>query len=238
ADRWRTFFLGDLVDYGMFGVGCLRFARDRDNTEVLLGNHEAAMLWALRDPARIGFWISVGGQPHDLDELRVYDPLQQSCTTRPASCHLRPHAPPQPRPGSLPRRQGDQLRRRPVAGPPPASARRSDPGERGSPAGLGHHSGPTVLARPVSRGVRLLLAVELDDVLLLGRPAVVAGGEAEHLRAAHTFIPKTRAPQLLQPCQLHPLEREDVLLRLRPAPSGVAVHTVRPDHAVALDEVR
>src|SRR5256884_7253720 len=57
ADRWRTFFLGDLVDYGMFGVGCLRFARYRDNTEELLGNHEAAIDRALRDPDRIAIRI-------------------------------------------------------------------------------------------------------------------------------------------------------------------------------------
>src|SRR5213078_3315625 len=29
ADEWHTIFLGDLVDYGMFGVGALRFAHDR-----------------------------------------------------------------------------------------------------------------------------------------------------------------------------------------------------------------
>src|SRR5437879_10777594 len=69
ADRWHTVFVGDLVDYGMFGVGALRYARDRANTTVLLGNHEVAMLWALRDPSRIGFWISIGGQRHDPDEL-------------------------------------------------------------------------------------------------------------------------------------------------------------------------
>src|SRR5205807_8286732 len=77
ADRWHTVFLGDLADYGMFGVGCLRFARDRTNTDVLLGNHEAAMLWALRDSTRIGFWMSIGGQRHDLDELRSDEPLQR-----------------------------------------------------------------------------------------------------------------------------------------------------------------
>ena len=44
ADRWHTIFLGDLVDYGMFGVGAMRYARDRANSEVLLGNHEVAML--------------------------------------------------------------------------------------------------------------------------------------------------------------------------------------------------
>src|SRR5438270_13864807 len=56
ADRWHTVFLGDLVDYGMFGVGALRFARDRPNSDVLLGNHEVAMIWTLRDPTRIG-WL-------------------------------------------------------------------------------------------------------------------------------------------------------------------------------------
>src|SRR6266576_720455 len=69
ANEWWTIFLGDLVDYGMFGVGCLRYARDRQNTEVILGNHEVAMLWALRDPTRIGFFISIGAHQHDLDEL-------------------------------------------------------------------------------------------------------------------------------------------------------------------------
>src|SRR6266852_2530174 len=69
ADQWHTVFVGDLVDYGMFGVGALRYARDRANTTVLMGNHEVAMLWALRDPARIGFWMSIGGQEHDLAEL-------------------------------------------------------------------------------------------------------------------------------------------------------------------------
>jgi Calcineurin-like phosphoesterase len=76
ADRWRTVFLGDLVDYGMFGVGCLRYARDRKNSEVLLGNHEVAMLGALRDPSRVGFYISIGGHQHDLDALRQDEPLQ------------------------------------------------------------------------------------------------------------------------------------------------------------------
>ena len=88
AELWRTIFLGDLVDYGLFGVGALRFARDRPNTEVLLGNHEVAMLWALRDPTRIGFWISIGGQQHDLDELRKDKPLQEWMRTRPALLRL------------------------------------------------------------------------------------------------------------------------------------------------------
>src|SRR5260370_37380288 len=88
ANRWRTIFLGDLVDYGMFGVGALRFARDRSNSDVLLGNHEVAMLWALRDPTRIGFWMSIGGQRHDLDELRTDEPLQQWIRERPALLKL------------------------------------------------------------------------------------------------------------------------------------------------------
>jgi Calcineurin-like phosphoesterase len=83
ASEWHTVFLGDLVDYGMFGVGALRYARDRPNTDVVLGNHEAAMLWALRDPSRIGFWISIGGQEHDLEELRHDEPLQRWIRTWP-----------------------------------------------------------------------------------------------------------------------------------------------------------
>jgi hypothetical protein len=83
AEDWRTIFLGDLVDYGAFGVGCLRFARDRMNSEVLLGNHEVAMLDALRDPARVGFYISIGGQQHDLDELRTDERLQVWLMARP-----------------------------------------------------------------------------------------------------------------------------------------------------------
>src|ERR1700693_830893 len=76
ADGWRTIFLGDLVDYGPFGIGAVRYARDRANSTVLLGNHEVAMLWALGDPARIGFWMSIGGQRHDLDELAKDAALQ------------------------------------------------------------------------------------------------------------------------------------------------------------------
>src|SRR2546430_17677289 len=82
ANEWRTVFLGDLVDYGMFGVGCLRYARDRQNTGVILGNHEVAMLWALRDPTRIGFFISIGGPPPDLDQLRPAETLQDGVKTR------------------------------------------------------------------------------------------------------------------------------------------------------------
>jgi hypothetical protein len=88
ADRWRTVFLGDLVDYGMFGVGCLRYARDRKNSEVLLGNHEVAMLGALRDSSRVGFYISIGGQQHDLDALRQDEPLETWLMARPLMLKL------------------------------------------------------------------------------------------------------------------------------------------------------
>jgi len=88
ADAWRTVFVGDLVDYGLFGVGALRFARDRPNTTVLLGNHEVALMWALRDPERIGWWISIGGQRHDLDELAKDAALQAWLHARPAMIRL------------------------------------------------------------------------------------------------------------------------------------------------------
>jgi len=88
ADRWHTIFLGDLVDYGMFGVGAMRYARDRANSEVLLGNHEVAMLWALRDPTRVGFWMSIGGHEHDLAELRKDQDLQGWMRERPALLRL------------------------------------------------------------------------------------------------------------------------------------------------------
>ncbi len=82
-DRVRTVFLGDLVDGGAFGVGALRYARDRPNSDVILGNHEIAMLWALHDPSSVAFWMGIGGQPHDLAELRKDEPLQQWLETRP-----------------------------------------------------------------------------------------------------------------------------------------------------------
>lgn len=88
AERWHTIFLGDLVDYGPFGVGALRFARDRPNTTVVVGNHEVAMLWALRDPQRVGFWVSIGGQEHDLDELARDPSLQEWLRLRPAMLRL------------------------------------------------------------------------------------------------------------------------------------------------------
>ena len=88
AAAWHTIFLGDLVDYGIFGVGALRYARDRANSTVILGNHEVAMLWALRDPARIGWWMGLGGQRHDLDELARDAPLQEWMRERPAMLRL------------------------------------------------------------------------------------------------------------------------------------------------------
>jgi hypothetical protein len=88
AAEWHTIFLGDLVDYGMFGVGALRYARDRANSTVILGNHEVAMLWGLRDPARVGWWMGLGGQRHDLDELAKDTPLQEWMRERPAVLRL------------------------------------------------------------------------------------------------------------------------------------------------------
>jgi hypothetical protein len=85
---WHTVFLGDLVDYGMFGTGALRYARDRANSTVVLGNHEVAMLWALRDPARIGSWLAIGGQRHDLDELVRHPDLQEWMRDLPALVRL------------------------------------------------------------------------------------------------------------------------------------------------------
>jgi Calcineurin-like phosphoesterase len=83
ADRWRTIFLGDLVDGGPFGVGALRYARDRPNSEVLLGNHEVAMLWTIRDRSRLSFWSSLGGELHDLRELDGDPGLQEWMRRRP-----------------------------------------------------------------------------------------------------------------------------------------------------------
>jgi hypothetical protein len=88
AAAWRTIFLGDLVDGGPFGVGALRYARDRAHSTTLLGNHEVLMLAALRDQAHRGpglhSWLGAGGQPHDLDELAGDEPLQRWLLSRPA----------------------------------------------------------------------------------------------------------------------------------------------------------
>lgn len=92
ADRWRTIFLGDLVDGGPFGIGALRYARDRPNSSVLIGNHEVLMLGALRDRADRGpgvhAWLGAGGQPHDLEELARDDALQAWLRRRPAMLML------------------------------------------------------------------------------------------------------------------------------------------------------
>jgi hypothetical protein len=87
-DRWQTVFLGDLVDGGPFGVGALRYARDRPHSEVLLGNHEVLLLGALRDRASRGpglhAWLGAGGEPHDLEELARDPGLQEWLRRRPA----------------------------------------------------------------------------------------------------------------------------------------------------------
>ncbi len=85
--RWHTVFVGDLVNGREFGVGALRFARDRPNTTVLLGNHEIAMLAALDDRQTRGQpflrWIGIGGQLHDLQALADDEPLQAWLRERP-----------------------------------------------------------------------------------------------------------------------------------------------------------
>jgi len=78
----------DLVDGGPFGVGALRYARDRPNSTVLLGNHEVLMLAALRDRERYVFWAGNGGQPHDLEELRRDAAPQDWLRTRAAIARL------------------------------------------------------------------------------------------------------------------------------------------------------
>lgn len=88
ADEWQTVILGDLVDGGDFGVGALRYARDRPHTTVLLGNHEIALLWALRDRARLGSWLEIGGQLHDLQELERDPALQAWMRQLPALLKL------------------------------------------------------------------------------------------------------------------------------------------------------
>jgi hypothetical protein len=87
-DQFRTVFLGDLVDGGPFGVGALRYARDRPNSEVLVGNHEALMLAALNDTDQLHRWLLSGGERHDLEELRHDPPLQAWLRHRPAMVEL------------------------------------------------------------------------------------------------------------------------------------------------------
>lgn len=83
AEEWHTVFLGDLVDGGPFGVGAVRYARDRPNSTLLLGNHEVALLWALSDRGTMSNWMSIGGQPHDLAELAKDPDLEAWLRTRP-----------------------------------------------------------------------------------------------------------------------------------------------------------
>lgn len=83
ATEWQTLFLGDLLDGGAFGAGALRYARDRPSSELLLGNHEVAMLWALRDPGRLPYWMGIGGQLHDLEEMRKRPDLVAWLRNRP-----------------------------------------------------------------------------------------------------------------------------------------------------------
>ena len=87
-ESWQSIFLGDLVDGGVFGVGALRYARDRPHSTVLAGNHEALMLAALRDRDQELRWLGAGGQPHDLAELRRDKALQEWLSTLPALVKL------------------------------------------------------------------------------------------------------------------------------------------------------
>lgn len=87
-DAYQTVFLGDLVDGGPFGVGALRYARDRPNSDLLIGNHEALMLAALNDQQQFHRWIMTGGERHDLEELRRDVPLQTWLRARPAMIAL------------------------------------------------------------------------------------------------------------------------------------------------------
>ena len=88
ADEWQTIFLGDLVDGGAFGVGALRYARDRPNATLILGNHEVMMLWAARDPSQMSYWLSIGGQSHDLQELRGDPELEDWMRQQPLLARL------------------------------------------------------------------------------------------------------------------------------------------------------
>lgn len=92
ASEWRTIFLGDLVDGGPFGVGVLRYARDRPNTEVLVGNHEAIMLAAVREypnrGAAVLSWQAAGGEWHDMEALAADPDLQDWLRQRPALVKL------------------------------------------------------------------------------------------------------------------------------------------------------
>ncbi|MDQ6691215.1 MAG: metallophosphoesterase [Candidatus Dormibacteraeota bacterium] len=88
ATDFRTIFLGDLVDGGPFGVGSLRYARDRPNSVVLIGNHEALMLAALSNEQQFHRWLISGGEKHDLEELRGDPGLEAWLRARPAMVTL------------------------------------------------------------------------------------------------------------------------------------------------------
>ncbi|HVB76806.1 MAG TPA: metallophosphoesterase [Candidatus Nitrosotalea sp.] len=91
---WRTIVLGDVVDGGDFGVGALRWIRDRPNTELVIGNHEVMILAALEEyPGRgptTAFWQGMGGQLHDLRELAGDPGLQAWLRMRPALIRIAP----------------------------------------------------------------------------------------------------------------------------------------------------
>lgn len=88
-ERWHTVFLGDLINRGPFGVGALRYARDRPNSTVLLGNHEVLTLAALGGGHETYvYWAGVGGQQHDLRELRGDPGLQAWMKRLPALAKL------------------------------------------------------------------------------------------------------------------------------------------------------
>lgn len=88
-EEWHTVFLGDLMNRGPFGVGALRYSRDRPNSTVLLGNHEILTLAALvGDRATYVSWLGAGGQAHDLEELRRDEGLQDWLRHRPAMVML------------------------------------------------------------------------------------------------------------------------------------------------------
>lgn len=87
-ESWRTIFLGDLVNGQPFGVGTLRYARDRPNTTVLLGNHEVITLAGLCDfrerGPRFKSWMQSGGEMHDMEELARDTGLQRWMRQLPA----------------------------------------------------------------------------------------------------------------------------------------------------------
>lgn len=87
-ESWRTIFLGDLVNGQPFGVGTLRYARDRPNTTVLIGNHEVATLAGVRDfrerGSRFKSWMQLGGEMHDMEELAKDTGLQRWMRQLPA----------------------------------------------------------------------------------------------------------------------------------------------------------